>query len=278
MDPLNDLCQHPDVQAASATARTACENLRWHPALRKRTAEVATEVRVHCAQASATIEGANLPINVVRTISMGQAPPSDAVGQLTHASVRAYAHVEHLARNGGKLLRTTPQQALATLHTTIGVGLYPEHTLGRPRRDGENVADPTHGIPIPTTNDPHRLTNLWALLRSPENTPALVIAALAWAEIQTSHIFPCANGLHSRATFRAITVARGLDPYAVCAPEPALAANPTTYLNALQAYTTGTLTGVLTWITYCATLIEQGCEAGHNIADAVLAGTFPGDN
>ncbi len=68
---LNALATLPGVPEQTTAAREACTRLRWHEALRRRIPEAAAESRVRGAQASAALEGANLPVDVVRDLMRG---------------------------------------------------------------------------------------------------------------------------------------------------------------------------------------------------------------
>ena len=65
-DPLLALAGLPGVPEQVAAARAACEELRWHPAMRRRSAECRAEAAVWAARSSAALEGARLPVAVVR--------------------------------------------------------------------------------------------------------------------------------------------------------------------------------------------------------------------
>src|SRR3954447_23498396 len=78
------------VAEAVAAARTACTELRWHQALRRRTAEGAAESSVRAARARAVLEGADLPVGLVRDQLRGaRALPADAVGGTVAGALRA---------------------------------------------------------------------------------------------------------------------------------------------------------------------------------------------
>jgi len=108
-----------------AAARTACEQLRWHEALRRRIPEAAAESRVRGAQASAALEGATVPLDLVRDVMRGAARwplDPDPVEQVARGAVQATAESEHVRR----LVATAPLQALdvstATRQTACCMG------------------------------------------------------------------------------------------------------------------------------------------------------------
>jgi hypothetical protein len=104
-DVLLDLAGLPGVADAVQEARDACERLRWHPAMRRRAAEVRVEAGVQTARASAALEGARLPAEIVRDAVRGAATlPTDAVGAVVRGAVRAQAESDHLATGGVRAL------------------------------------------------------------------------------------------------------------------------------------------------------------------------------
>lgn len=70
-DPLAPLLDLPGVRAAVERARTACEELRWHEAFRRRWREVRAEADVRAARAGAAVDGARVPLDVLRGVATG---------------------------------------------------------------------------------------------------------------------------------------------------------------------------------------------------------------
>ena len=249
------LASLPGVSDAVDGARVACTELRWHQALRRRTAEARAESTARAARASAAIEGAELPVAVVRDVLRGARPaPDDAVGRVVSGAVRATVEAGQL----GRALATAPLQALATLHIAAAAGLVDDDVLGRPR-----LGDELH----------QRLTALVELLMLPGDVPALVVAALAHGEVMAMRPFVAGNGVVARALFRALVVERGLDPTGVAVPEQAvLATGLPAYASALTGYAGGTPAGVAGWLVHCGDAVRLGAAEGAVVADAVLAG------
>ena len=74
--------------------------LRWHQALRRRIPEAAAESRVRGAAASGELEGASMPVDVVRDIVRGAStwsPHPDPVELTLRGVVAATAETEHVA-------------------------------------------------------------------------------------------------------------------------------------------------------------------------------------
>ncbi|MGL5859298.1 MAG: hypothetical protein ACRC35_13010 [Angustibacter sp.] len=267
-DALIRLAEAPGVPKAIAAARDACTRLRWHPGLRRRTEQALAETTTRAAQASAAMEGARLPVSVVRDVLRGACPaPDDATGRVVSGALRATV----LAGKVGAVLRRTPAQGLATVHVAAATGLIPGDELGRPRRAGQAPRDlrgaAPHGAALSA-----RLDTLYAVLRCPDEVPALVVAAVAWGEIATTRPFTAGTGVVARAVHRAVLVDRGVDPTGVAAPEMACTASHLEHGRILSRYAGGTHDDAAEWVRYCTELVTQGAVEGERVAAAVLAG------
>jgi Fic/DOC family len=274
---LERLAALPGVSEAVGEAREACTQLRWHPALRRRAAEARTEAGVRAVRASAALAGARFPLDLVRDVARGAAAfPSDASGRAALGVLRAFAEAERLAPGWER----APLQALARLHVVAAAGLVPDAALGRPRLPGEVPGDGADLLRadgaalavVDAAEVPGRLAALADLLGAPASVPALVVAALAHAEIATLRPFVAANGVVARALCRALVVGRGLDPTGVAVWESALLAAGPPYPLSLAAYADGTADGVRAWLLLFARAVTDGAGEGRVVADAVLAG------
>jgi Fic family protein len=270
---LRALAELPGVPERIAAAREACERLRWHEALRRRIPEASAESRVRGAQASAALEGATVPLDLVRDIMRGAAQwplVPDPVELVARGAVTATAESEHIRG----LVTTAPLQALARLHVAAASDLVNQDQLGRPRIDAESSAEFRDLGPAPTASALRdRLDLLVAVMTAGAAVPALVVAALAHAEIATTRPFVRGNGVVARAVERALVQASGLDPTGVVVTEAGHATQGgPAYLGALAAYGTGTPEGLGLWIGHCADAVVSGATAGVQICDAVRAG------
>lgn len=268
--PLADL---PGVPEKIAEAREACERLRWHEALRRRIPEASAESRVRGAQASAALEGATVPLDLVRDVMRGAAQwplEPDPVERVARGAVTATAESEHVR----SLVVSAPLQALARLHVAAASGLLPSEQLGRPRIEGESSAELLDLGAAPTAGELRdRLDLLVGVMTAGSAVPALVVVALAHAEIATLRPFVRGNGVVARAVERALVQASGLDPTGVVVTEAGHATQGgPAYLGALAAYGTGTPEGLGLWIGHCADAIVAGAAQGEQICDAVRAG------
>lgn len=274
--PLSGLLDLPGVRAGADAARDACTQLRWHEGLRRRSAECATEARVHGAWASASLEGAELPVSWVREAMVGVrewGDDPDPVEAVVRGAIRATEEAAHLE----SLVASSPSQVLARLHTAAAQGLVDDDALGRPRREGEQVPEFTEIGPLPPVEVVHaRLAGLRDVLAAPSMVPAVVVAAVAHAEIVTLRPFVRGNGLVARAVQRAVVRSRGLDPMGVAIVEAGhRPGGGMEYLGALTAYAGGTPDGVALWVRHVCDAVVGGARAGERVADAVRAGRLP---
>ncbi|WP_462418604.1 Fic family protein [Kytococcus sp. Marseille-QA3725] len=274
--PLARLENLPGVRAATEAAREACTELRWHEALRRRSAECATEARVHGAWASASLEGAELPLDWVREVMVGarrwSAEP-DPVESVVRGAVRATEEAAHLE----SLVGASPRQVLARLHVAAARGLVDDDALGRPRLEGEEVRELTDVGPAPGVDEVRaRLAGLQEVLTAPASVPAVLVAAVAHAEIVAVRPFVRGNGLVARAVQRAVVRSRGLDPMGLAVVEAGhRPGGGVEYLGALAAYATGSPEGVGLWVRHVCDAVVGGARAGGRIADSVRAGRLP---
>lgn len=142
-------------------------------------------------------------------------------------------------------LRVAPGQALARAHTLAAFGQVPTAALGRLRRVGEVT---------------RRMTGLADLLTGDTQAPALVLAAIAHAEVATVAPFGSADGLVARAVERMVLLSSGFDPRGVIATEVGHLRRAEDYERLLVAYGSGTVTGVRDWIVHVTEAAVVGAE------------------
>lgn len=269
----------PGVSEAVDQARTACTELRWHQALRRRIPEAAAESRVRGATATALLEGSEPAgsqgtVTLVRDIMRGAVDwpeGPDPVERVLKSAVQVTAATETL----GTAALSSPAQLLARLHVAATADLLPAEQVGRPRQPGESCTEfGDLGEAPPAEQLPERLDLMYDLLgtlRSGGST--VVVASLVHAELVTARPFVSGNGLVARAVERVVHRAGGLDPTGVAVPELGHARKVgADYRGALTAYGQGGVEGVRLWLLQCCEAAVTGAEAGAVIADAVLAG------
>jgi hypothetical protein len=136
LQQLTALTSLPGVAEAAERAREAGTRLRFHEALRRRIPEAAAESRVRGARASAALDGADLPVELVRELMSGARPWPDELDPGIATLKGAVAATAETERVVG-LVRTAPLQALARLHVAAAAPL-----IGR---GGRPVAEPVAG-------------------------------------------------------------------------------------------------------------------------------------
>ena len=276
LDQLAVLTDLPDVRGRADAAREACTKLRFHEALRRRIPEASAESRVRGAQASAALDGAEFPVDVVRELMSGARDwPADLdPGLLTlKGAVAATAESERVV----SLVRTAPLQALARLHVAAASPVVSGDALGRPRIGDEGCSELVDlGPAPPPTVVAARLASLSDVIvaaAGSNRVPAAVVAGLVHAEITAVRPFVHGNGLVARAMERSLVQALGLDPTGVAVPEAGHVSNGgPAYLGALTAYAQGGTAGVGLWLAQAGEAMVRGAAEGTRISDAVRAG------
>ena len=220
-DPLADLAQLPGVPSAVAATTAAVDVLLRDRGLRRVTDQSRAEALLISADASARL--------------------ADDSGRWRAGAVRLSAELAVLAN----LIRVAPGQALARAHAVVARGMVPDSELGRTRGDPGVAA---------------RLHDLIALLTRPTSAPAVVLGAVAHAEIASVEAFGPASGLVARAAEHLVLMSSGLDPYAVIVVEAGHATDPAGYRAGLAAYAEGGANGVSRWILWCAAAVARGAE------------------
>lgn len=272
---LAALAELPGVAESATAAREACTRLRFEEALRRRIPEAAGDSRIRGAQASAVLEGADVPLARVRELVTGRQgwpDPPDPVDQVLRRVVQATAETEHVV---GVVLRA-PLQAMARLHVAATAALLPAEQVGRPRQGHETARELTDlGEPVPTGQVGERLAGIAALvtLIGRPRVPALLVMALVHAEIASVRPFVRGNAVVARAVDRALLQASGLDPTGVAVPEVGhLRGGSAAYVGALAAYGTGSRAGVALWLRHCGDAVVAGAAEGERICAAVRSG------
>lgn len=275
-DPLAPLLDLPGMRAAVDRARTACEELRWHEAFRRRWREVRAEADVRAARASAAVDGARVPLDVLRQVATGGAGDDDAPDRrLTTGALRATTLAATWRPElGGRDEPVVPPlgQVLARLHTAAGAGWLPDADLGRVRPDGVPARDLSGLGPAPSGPEVAERLALLTRTVAATSAPALVVAAVVHGEVLALRPFVAGNGVVARAVARMLLSGRGLDPTGAVVPEVGWAATPNPYLAAAARFATGTPEGVATWVAVTADAVVAGAGEGRAVADAVLAG------
>ena len=231
-DPLARLAALEGVGSALAAARDGIDALLRDRGLRRTTPDLTAESLLRGAHASAVLDGSGCSIEEVR------AGAPDPVGL---AAVRLSTELLGLA----PILQSSPLQALARMHTLAGRGAVTDEELGRPK-DAASAA---------------RLQDLARTLSRPTEAPALLVAAVAHAELVTTAPFVSHNGLVARGVERLLLSARGVDPTSLVVPEAGHLALRREYESNLRGYRDGGQAGLHSWLLYAAEAYAAGAEA-----------------
>lgn len=278
---IDGIAQLPGVPEAVEAARVACEQLRWHEAYRRRWREVRLESGVRVARAGAAIDGARVPLDVVRAIALGAGPPDGSSGAgvgvdllVARGALRAAAVVEAWMPDlGARGSVELPPLAhlLSRLHGAAGAGWLPDAAVGRLRTD--DAPQDLRGLgPAPTGPESAARIALLGRIARDSRASALVVAAVVHGELLAVRPFSAGNGIVARGVSRLLVTARGLDPTGSVVPEAVWAEAPNAYLGAAAGFATGTPEGVGAWVRACAEAVVTGAQAARDVADAVVAG------
>jgi hypothetical protein len=231
-DPLARLTALEGVASAMAATRDGIDAMLRDRGLRRTTPDLTGESLLRGAHASAVLEGSTAGLEQVREGS------DDPVAL---AALRVSAELLGLQPTLG----TAPLQALARIHTLAAKGEVPDTDLGRPR-DADSA---------------QRLRDLGATLSATTQAPALVVAAVAHAEVAAAAPFVSHNGIVARAVERLLLVARGVDAKSLVVPEAGHLALRPQYESNLRGYAEGGAEGVHAWLLYAAEAYAAGAEA-----------------
>ncbi len=162
-------------------------------------------------------------------------------GRWLVGALRLSAELDDLAG----LVTVAPGQALARAHAVLARGVVPDGDLGR-------VVD------RPGVSE--RMRGLSELLAGRTQASAVVLGAVAHAEIATVGPFVDGNGPVARAVEHLVLMAAGIDPRGVIVVEAGHGSDPAAYEAALNGYTEGGVTGVRDWLLHCARSLTRAAE------------------
>jgi hypothetical protein len=258
-DPLAPLLDLPGVAAAVDGARSAVDGVLWDRAVRARVNDVVAASRLRGGWASAAIDGAEVRPDALVS---GDALDKSPIGRVVAASLALQAEIPTQVEAFGR----APLQVLSRLHAVASVGFVDDELRGR-LRTTDAADDPLRlGGRPPAGDAARRMTALAAVLTRPTAAPALVVAAVAHAEIAVTRPFAWGSGLVARSVTRLVLAARGVDPDGVTVPEAGLfAAGRSAYAEALRAYASGEPDGVARWLVLHAETVRVGADESRRI-------------
>jgi hypothetical protein len=265
-DPWARLADLPGVPKAVESARLSVDRLLGHRALRRQGGAVTAESAVRGARATAALEGVDWPIEGVRK----HAEQPDRAGvEVVRGALRAVGELGTVAATWER----APLQALARLHMLAAAEVLDHGQLGRPRREGEDPADPLGlGAAPAATELGVRLDALAQLVVRRTSAPALVVAAVVHGELLALRPFVWGSGIVARASERLVLVNRGLDPRALGIPEVGHAELAVAYAEAARGYLAGSPYGVAAWIRHCADAVALGAREALAVCEALVRG------
>lgn len=233
-DPLAWLMSLEGVPSAFASTRDGIDAVLRDRGLRRTRPAQTAESLLRGAHASAVLAGSSATIEEVR----------DGVGdEVSRAAVRMSTSLLSLV----PVVEQSPLQAFSRLHV-----------LASGSEDG--------GRPV-SAESASRMTGLAETLQARTSAPALVVAALAHAEIVTVAPFASYDGLVGRAVERLVLVSRGVDPASLVVPEAGHLELRREYRSNLRGYAEGGQGGLHAWLLYAAEAQARGVESSP------LAGT-----
>lgn len=230
-DPLTWLNGLEGVPSGFQAARDGIDAMLRDRGLRRTKPEQTAESLLRGAHASAALEGSASTLEEIR------AGDGD---EIARAALRVSTGVLSLVPRIG----TSPLQAFARLHALAGKGDIDDDSLGRPV----------------SAEAAERITGLAETLLA-TSAPALMVGALAHAEVLTVAPFASHNGLVARAVERLVLVSRGVDPASVVVPEAGHLALRAEYESNLRGYRDGGRNGLHSWLLYAGEAITKAADA-----------------
>jgi hypothetical protein len=243
-DPLAPLLALADIATAVEGARDRVDQAHRHRALRRHGGQVAAEVSLRSAVASAGLEGYAHEREAVRA------------GTVTDPVLQGALRVAGALPGLAELWPKAPRQALAKLHVLAARDVVPEPELGRP------VADPVVAA---------RLDGLAGLIAGGTNVPPLVLAAVVHGELLNLRPFAGPSGVVARAAARLVLMSTGFDPRGLVGVDVGHQEREPEYVGAAGAFATGTPDGIRSWLRHYTAAIEIGADQLTVIGDEVLA-------
>ena len=273
-DPLAPLLSLADVESAVDRARERVDEALRHRSLRRHGGQVAAEVGLRSAVASAALEGYVHEREAVRD------------GTVTDPVVQGALRVAGALPGLADMWPRAPRQVLAKLHVLAARGLVGEEALGRPtagsrfgsgRPDGGETFEPvsSSGRSIAVRAVSARLDGLAGLVAGGTTVSPLVLAAVVHGELLALRPFAGPSGVVARAAARLTLISTGLDPRGLVAVDLGHLEREPEYVGAAGAFATGTPDGIRSWLRHYATAAEIGAGQLVTIGDEVLASPGP---
>ncbi|WBB77934.1 oxidoreductase [Micromonospora sp. WMMD882] len=245
-DPLAPLLDLADIAPAVERARDQVDQALRHRALRRHGGQVAAEVSLRSAVASAALEGYPHERETVRA--------GTVTDPVTQGALRVAGALPGLT----ELWPRAPRQVLAKLHVLAARDVVPEAELGRP------VTDPLVGA---------RLDGLATLVAGGTSVPPPVLAAVVHGDLLALRPFAGPSGVVARAAARLVLMSTGFDPRGLLATDVGHREREPEYVGAAGAFATGTPDGLRSWLRHCMAATELAAAQLTTIGDDILTPT-----
>jgi hypothetical protein len=257
-DPLVDLAGIPEIADHCEAIQGALDAARWDRTLIRAPEIFWNLMRRESGYASAELDGARPPDDPVSE------PDDSPMGRLCQASLLITADADAQFRT----FMHSPMQVWARMHALADDG--PER--GRPR-DHDNVSDPLHlGVLPPATEVTSRMLAMaQAIVNS--RAPAVLVAAIAHAELAVLRPFANASYLIARATPRMVLRARDADPLGAASLEVGQReVGRVRYVQALRNYASGSASELVDYLATYRLWTVTGIERTIAAVSALNAG------
>ncbi|MFB9237009.1 oxidoreductase [Plantactinospora siamensis] len=247
-DPLAPLLALADIAPAVERARDRVDQALRHRALRRQGGQVAAEISLRSAVASAALEGHGYDRESVRA------------GTVTDPVVQGALRVAGALPGLADQWPRAPRQVLARLHVLAARDVVPAEELGRP------VGDLAGGGPAGSALAA-RLDGLADLVAGRAAGSPLVLAAVVHGELLALRPFAGPSGVVARAAARLTLLSTGFDPRGLVAVEVGHQEREPEYVGAAGAFATGTPDGLRSWLRHYLTAVDLGAAQLTQVAD-----------
>ena len=254
-DPLVRLASNDSIAHSTAEAVKALDALAWNRDLRNFRAEYEALALRTSGYATGALDGAIMPEDV------SSDPESSPMGELSAKALIVTAE----AMQQIQAFKSSPIQVWARLHSL----LTDSDDRGK-LRTTDDVDDPLHlGALVPASYVEGRIRDLNELIIN-SSAPALLVGAIAQAEISTVRPFAYGSHIVARATSRLVLASRGVDVSGLGVLEAGMySIGRATYTRALGQYMSGTAEGVAGWVAWYCDATIRGTELASNTINSM---------
>jgi len=246
-DALYSLVNDSDISENCSQALKRIDQLLWNRTLLRNASTWDPYLRRMSGYGNAALDGALMPVDPL--VEPDSSPMGDLANKGLMITAEAFLQTSTFMR--------TPLQVWARLHSMIEDD---DEERGRPRHT-DLVEDPLHiGDIVPHEFIEGRLSALVGVIQDLK-LPTLFVAAIAHAELATVRPFVRGSYVIARATPRLVLASRELDQHGWTIPEFGMhLLGRASYVRALAAYRSGTLSGMREWIDWHNTALLRGAH------------------